>query len=273
VIARLVSTVALWALVFAAIGFFGAAGGVVLLAALAVLAQYEVQVLLEKSGLPPWKLAPLALGAGIMLTAGSGRECETYLAVLAALALVLGVLAVARDAAALPRLAGSILALAYAPGLLCFYPLIMHGYGTAASRGGGVGLAVWVIAAAKFTDVGGYLVGTAFGKHKLAPHISPGKTWEGVVGGLIFSALVGALTAHFAAAWLPSWLSAARAAEFALPIGVAAIISDLSESALKRRAGVKDSGLTIPGIGGALDLADSLLLAGPVAYGLFEAFR
>jgi phosphatidate cytidylyltransferase len=107
------------------------------------------------------------------------------------------------------------------------------------------------------------------GRHKLAPSISPGKTWEGVGGGLLLAAVVAFLPVQFAPQYFPDWLTPLRAAGLAFPIGIAAIASDLSESAFKRRAGVKDSGNCIPGIGGALDLADSLLLAGPVAFYLF----
>jgi phosphatidate cytidylyltransferase len=152
--------------------------------------------------------------------------------------------------------------------MLLHYVLILNiRYGSTESYC--LSLAIWVIAVAKFTDVGGYLVGSMIGRHKLAPSISPGKTWEGVVGGLLLSALVAFLPVHFAQEYFPLWLTPLRAVCLAFPIGIAAIASDLSESAFKRRAGVKDSGRCIPGIGGALDLADSLLLAGPVAYYLF----
>jgi phosphatidate cytidylyltransferase len=85
---------------------------------------------------------------------------------------------------------------------------------------------------------------------------------------LALAALIAALGAHFMPTSFP--LTPLKAAVFALPIGIAAIVSDLAESAFKRRAGMKDSGACIPGIGGALDLADSLLLAAPVAYFLLR---
>jgi phosphatidate cytidylyltransferase len=269
VITRILSTIALWALVIAAIHFGGAYGGLALLAGLCALAQYELHALLEKSGLPPWNMPALTLGIAIVLGAGLCPDGNT-LWLAAALGLMLGAFTVVKDVAALPRLAGSVFAIIYVPGLLQFYALIMRDFGALIPQGGGVGLAVWVIAAAKFTDVGGYAVGRVVGRHKLAPSISPGKTWEGVVGGLVFAAGVGYAAAKYLPDWLPGWLTPAHAALLALPIGAVGIISDLSESALKRRAGVKDSGNRIPGIGGALDLADSLLLAAPTAYYLFH---
>ncbi|HVU36780.1 MAG TPA: phosphatidate cytidylyltransferase [Opitutales bacterium] len=261
-IKRALSTIGLWTIVLGTVYFFGANGGVMLLAGFTLLAQYEFNGLLEKSGLPPWKWATLAFGVALTVQAGLQLECGVYLWPIAAVALTLGALACAKNPQAHLRLAGSVLSLAYVPGMMMFY-------GKAASEHG-LGIAIWIIATAKFTDVGGYLVGSAIGKNKLAPSISPGKTWEGVGGGLVLAALVAAVGAHFGSAHLPDWLTPVKAATLALPIGVAAILSDLSESAFKRRAGLKDSGKCIPGIGGALDLADSLLLASPVAYFLMK---
>ncbi|MGI9108790.1 MAG: phosphatidate cytidylyltransferase, partial [Opitutales bacterium] len=125
---------------------------------------------------------------------------------------------------------------------------------------------VWVFVATKFTDVGGLLIGVPFGKHKIAPTISPAKSWEGCFGGLAASAGASALFAWllrdaFGIAFMVPW----KAAVLALPIAVLSIPSDLVESVFKRLAGAKDSGATIPGIGGALDLIDSMVLTSPAA--------
>jgi phosphatidate cytidylyltransferase len=132
---------------------------------------------------------------------------------------------------------------------------------------------VWVFVATKFTDVGGLLIGVPFGKHKIAPTISPAKSWEGCFGGLACSALAAGLYA-----WLLrdvcgiSFMVPWKAAVLALPIAVLSIPSDLIESVFKRLAGAKDSGATIPGIGGALDLIDSMVLTSPVALILLSYF-
>ena len=111
-------------------------------------------------------------------------------------------------------------------------------------------------------DTGAYYVGRAIGKHKLAPTISPGKTWEGVVGGLA-AALALATAAHF-------WFFKELPLKWALPLaGVMAILGilgDLTESALKRGAGAKDAAKILPGHGGALDRLDSLLFNAPLVY-------
>lgn len=104
-------------------------------------------------------------------------------------------------------------------------------------------------------DSGAYFCGRALGRHKLAPSISPGKTWEGLVGGLVTAALVGALAARIYGAAVPALAAVA---------GVTAVVSvlgDLNVSMFKRHAGLKDSGRLLPGHGGVLDRADSVTTA------------
>lgn len=112
-----------------------------------------------------------------------------------------------------------------------------------------------VVAAA---DVGAYFAGRRFGRVKLAPKVSPGKTWEGLIGGLAMVALVGA-----GGAW---WFGVPASALIALALAVAGIsvVGDLGISMLKRSAGLKDSGQLFPGHGGVLDRIDSLLAAIPL---------
>jgi phosphatidate cytidylyltransferase len=101
---------------------------------------------------------------------------------------------------------------------------------------------------------------------KMAPGISPKKTWEGAIGGVVISAGVGALLAHLLARFYPAGFTPVFAALVAVPIAVLAIVSDLVESVIKRRADTKDAGAAIPGIGGMFDLSDSLILTAPVGY-------
>lgn len=109
-------------------------------------------------------------------------------------------------------------------------------------------------------DSGAYASGRLWGRHRLAPRISPGKTWEGVAGGLVAAALAGA-----GGGW---YFGYALAAFVPLCLFVAAlsIVGDLTESLFKRRAGIKDSGSIFPGHGGILDRFDSLSAAGPAFY-------
>ncbi len=128
---------------------------------------------------------------------------------------------------------------------------------------------VWI------ADTAAYLVGRAFGKRKLAPKISPGKTWEGVMGGAVGTLIYAMICVMFSpdlggrvegAIWVP-FLAAA------LALFVLSVLGDLFESALKRQAGVKDSGRLLPGHGGVLDRIDSATAVLPVALLLAEALR
>jgi phosphatidate cytidylyltransferase len=109
-------------------------------------------------------------------------------------------------------------------------------------------------------DSGAYMFGKLFGKHKLAPKVSPGKTWEGFLGGLATSALISWLFSVFA----PLQVSLATLLICSIIAALASVLGDLTESMFKREAGIKDSGSLIPGHGGILDRIDSLTAAVPV---------
>jgi phosphatidate cytidylyltransferase len=122
----------------------------------------------------------------------------------------------------------------------------------------GVGWTLAILAMPVAMDTGGYFAGRAFGRYKLAPQVSPGKTWEGVLGGMVLVALL---------AWLTAGWSGTRPLHYvALCLGVAAfsVVGDLTESMFKRAAGLKDSGGLFPGHGGALDRIDSIAAAAPL---------
>ena len=112
------------------------------------------------------------------------------------------------------------------------------------------------------SDTGAYYTGRLLGKHKLAPSISPGKTWEGAVGGMAATLLLAAL-AHF---WFFRELSLVAALALAAVMNVLGVVGDLTESALKRGAKAKDAAQILPGHGGFLDRLDSLLFNAPLIY-------
>jgi phosphatidate cytidylyltransferase len=111
------------------------------------------------------------------------------------------------------------------------------------------------------SDIGAYVVGRLVGGPKLAPAISPGKTWSGAVGGLVAAALVGLAVAAAVSGRLP----VQHCVMISMLLGIASQIGDLLESGLKRHFGVKDSGRSIPGHGGLLDRLDGMLTAAPMA--------
>jgi phosphatidate cytidylyltransferase len=123
----------------------------------------------------------------------------------------------------------------------------------------------------KSTDIGAYFGGRALGRHKLIPWLSPGKTWEGLICGVLVSGAIGAamgtgMPNHDMA--MAPW----KGFIFGVAIGAIGQVGDLLESLMKRDAQVKDSGRLIPGFGGILDVIDSPLFAAPFAYLLFSFF-
>jgi len=134
---------------------------------------------------------------------------------------------------------------------------------------------VSMLVVVKLADIGAYTVGRLIGKHKLAPRLSPGKTWEGFVGGLAFAAAGGigcflAFDPDSAAAASGSARVWWRIAVYCVVVATTGVVGDLVESLLKRDFGRKDSSDWMPGFGGVLDLIDSPLLAAPVAWAFWE---
>jgi phosphatidate cytidylyltransferase len=127
-------------------------------------------------------------------------------------------------------------------------------------------LLLWLLAVTKFTDMGAYITGSMLGRHKMIPHISPGKTWEGFGGALVFSQLAGCgLYALFPEdlGFLTSW---SHVVFLSFILSLFAVVGDLAESIVKRSLDAKDSGRMLPGIGGSLDLIDSICFTAPALY-------
>ncbi len=160
-----------------------------------------------------------------------------------------------------------VLAAAGASLLAFVYLGLMFGFLLAIRREHAAWTLLWVLLVTKSCDIGAFLVGKAIGKHKLIPWLSPGKTWEGLFGGIVMATIVSVagLLALDNAAIMP-WPGTAAAIAAGVLFAVIGQAGDLLESLLKRDAGHKDSGTSVPGFGGVLDLLDSPLLVAPVAY-------
>ncbi len=155
-------------------------------------------------------------------------------------------------------------------GLTAFaYAGVMLGFLMALRTEFGAWAVLGVILTAKFCDIGAYFTGTFIGRHKLIPWLSPGKTWEGLFGGMLASGLMGLglsiLETRFNSI---SNVTVQPVHGFLIGagIGLVAQLGDLSASVLKRDAGIKDSGRILPGFGGVIDVVDSLVLVGPAAF-------
>jgi len=256
-----------------------------LLAILSALGAWEYFRIARASGLTPLEDVGIPL-AGVVPLFVHARYLQLYELPLSGMALaVLGILTLALfvrgvEGRPLGAAASTVFGVLYTGGMLSFgYAIRYHPYviesvrvplgGLAVTAGGLLLLLPLLLTWA--SDIGAYFVGRAFGKRKLMPSVSPGKTVAGAVGGLLATMLVGWLYARFVLT--PSTqLAFVRGGilVFAILVSIAAQIGDLAESLLKREAGVKDSSHIIPGHGGILDRFDSLLFVLPVSYVLFN---
>jgi phosphatidate cytidylyltransferase len=273
---RFASTIALWSvallIIFSGyeIAFFA------LIASFGLLTLWEFYGMLDHKGLPNFKITAMICGA-IMLCGsfyyfskvGPAHSYDFEVACL--LGFLLTVFArqmfeSLREDTPLRTMAYTLFGLLYVLWLYNFITKIV--YVVPRSADGAVTgqfYVLYLIAVTKFSDMGAYLTGSLIGKHMMVPHISPKKSWEGFVGALFFSSL--ASCGLFAL--MPDQLAAlnwTHAIVLGLILGFAAVIGDLAESIVKRSTGVKDSGNFLPGIGGALDLIDSLLFTAPLLF-------
>ena len=168
---------------------------------------------------------------------------------------------VARDASAgILAISTTLLGLMYVPWLLNFIQKINFFRNV-----DGHYYLLYFVLVTKFSDTGAYAVGSLIGRHKMIPRISPNKTWEGFGGAILASTLASLVFVHFAQARMPAmnWI---HAVILGVLLSSCAVVGDLVESLFKREAGLKDSGHLFPGIGGILDLLDSLLFNAPLMY-------
>ena len=172
---------------------------------------------------------------------------------------------------AIHHMAGTVLAMLYLGGLGWFLMALRVKHALMPSGElrfkGSTGVVLMILMVVKFTDVGAFFGGKAFGKHKLIPWLSPGKTWEGLFFGILTAGIFGVALSP-----MIGHLSLQKGFLFGAIIGGIGQLGDLLESLMKRDAEVKDSGRLIPGFGGILDVIDSPLLAAPFAYLMFSFF-
>lgn len=228
--------------------------------AIAALALWELRQALAERGIS-LPLVPIAAGGAAMFTLAYWYGAQAGLAALALTAMVLMAWRLPGGAAGYLRdVTASVFTLGYVPLLGIFVPLML-------SMPDGARRTLTFVALPVASDVGGYFAGILIGRHKMAPVISPKKTWEGFGGSVAVCLAAGAalmpwlLHAHV---WQGLILGAAAA--------VAAIVGDLVESMIKRDLEIKDMGSVFPGHGGAMDRLDSLVFVAPVAWLLLAVF-
>ena len=217
--------------------------------------------------------ALLMVGTFLQLTGHIGtqgsparvNDFETSFIILFVLGLCLRQFFSRSNTAGIIAISTTLFGLMYVPWLLNFIQKINFFPFPPGMAGTGKFYVLYFIIVTKFSDSGAYAVGSLIGRHKMIPRISPGKTWEGFAGAIVVSTLASVLFAHFFQNRLfgMNWM---HAVVLGIVLSVCAVVGDLIESLFKREAGVKDSGQLFPGIGGILDLLDSLLFNAPIMY-------
>jgi len=275
---RLVTTVILWTVVLAALfsGNVLVSDGVFLLIIvfLAITGLIEFYDLAQKRGLAVFKWCGL-LG-GVLLMVGTflqlnGKlginnsparvnDFETCFLILFVLGLCGRQFVSKSNNTGIAAIAVTLFGLMYVPWLLNFIQKINFFPGVE-----GKFYVLYFMLVTKFSDTGAYAVGSLIGRQKMIPRISPGKTWEGFAGAILVSTGASLAFVHFFGGHMAgmNWL---QAVILGVVLSSTAVVGDLIESLFKREAGVKDSGHLFPGIGGILDLLDSLLFNAPIMY-------
>jgi len=267
---RIFSTVLLWLVLLATVYFFDTRGAIALVVLVAALTQRELYQMVIRMGHAPFSGLGVLLGIVITLSSVFNLPLLTPAMILAGSAIIFAIRIVGErnPENRVESLAWTLFGLIYVPFMLQYFVPILQIATPHAHTG--LAFAIWLVAVSKFCDVGALLSGMAFGKHKMAPVISPKETWEGAIGGLLTSAALGAGIAAGFSQYFPATFTPLLAAAIAIPIAALGVVSDLVESVIKRRANTKDSGATIPGIGGVFDLSDSLILTAPAGFLAFS---
>jgi phosphatidate cytidylyltransferase len=277
---RLSSTVLLWGVVLG--GMFSGSRllsdyvFIGILTLLAVVGLLEFYGLVEKEGMACFRA--MGIVGGVVLLIGTFMKCrgifglhdtparandfEIIVLILFVLGLCFRQFVSKSNTKGILAISTTLFGLLYVPWLLNFLQKIYFFPGIGDD---GKFYVLYFILVTKFSDTGAYLVGSLIGRHKMIPRISPGKTWEGFGGAIVVSTGASVLFAYLAGERL-NGMTPAHAVALGLILSTAAVVGDLIESIFKREAGVKDSGHFFPGIGGILDLLDSLLFNAPLMY-------
>lgn len=258
-----VATAVLLAALFLISAFVNAWALLSFIAVIVVLAVLEVDAALRTTDVRPPTMVVLAAGVPMLAAAyvyGASGQLVALVAMV--VGVVVWVVADRRDPAPVRSAGAALLIGLWVPFLASFLALLLR-------RPDGNWFIIITVALTAASDIAAYAVGSRFGRHKLAPAVSPGKTWEGAAGGAVAAMVV----AGVAAPLLVAQLSPARAIALGGLVAVVAVAGDLAESAVKRSLGVKDLGRLLPGHGGIMDRVDAMLFTLPVAHLVLLAGR
>ena len=246
-------------------------GALAILLVVCALAMFEFYSLLSAAEVPHFKYFGLSSGLVLILATWyplqnpNTQVCDMEWMVICGItiAVFLRQFPQKNNPKPLETIAGTLMGVIYISLLLSFFAKLLLAWGDTTGRL----LILYLLLVVKAADMGAYFVGCSIGRHKLIPRISPAKTWEGFFGGLLSSVVVSVLFYALAKNSLGALtLRLSDALILAILLGTIGTVSDLTESLFKRGAGVKDSGRMILGMGGILDVIDSLLFTAPALY-------
>jgi phosphatidate cytidylyltransferase len=238
-------------------------GFLLLVAACTGLTSWECYGLLESRGLRPFKLLGTLACLALPWSFFRGTESGAVLLAITVCATVGALFTRSDPAAMLETSLGTLFPVLFV-GLTLAFPVRLRMLPEERGRD----LLLLLLVCTAFSDTAAYYFGSAWGRHRMAPNVSPKKSWEGAAGGLLAS-VGGGILAHL---WFYQHLPLFHAVVLGLLLGTAGILGDLVESMVKRAAGAKDSSWILPGHGGLLDRADSLLFSGPLLYYYYRVF-
>jgi phosphatidate cytidylyltransferase len=239
-----------------------------------ILAQWEFYTIQEAKGLKVFTKAGVTVGALFLFASAAAAFGLPLKPAVASAVETLAILAVIIAASTrqvfeknqttpVATVALTLFGFFYVPFLFSYLLKLMFQSPSAMVEG--VWMAVHLVAVTKVTDIGAYLTGSLIGRHPMSPRISPKKTWEGFTGGVLSALGLSLALAHAIPGPIPIF-GGIHPWVLGITLPVFSVIGDLAESVIKRDAQIKDSGGVIPGIGGSLDLIDSLLFTAPFFY-------
>ncbi len=279
---RIVSGVLLAVLVVMVANYLPSPACWLLIVALGALAQYEFYTMMDGAGLPVFRVIGMLGGAAVISSTfwtigpedqqlAAGYRWENLVLMLTALVVFVRQFPQKDNTQPVVTIACTLLGVWYVAFLINYFTRLAFAWHDgellrSVSPTGRM-MVLYLVGVVKISDVGAYFSGRFLGRHKLYPRLSPKKTWEGLIGGVLASLVVSLLFWHLTGGVLGKLtLDLVDAVILGLVLPVAGVLGDLFESLLKRSSGMKDSGTLIPGMGGVLDVLDSLLFGAPVLY-------
>ena len=279
---RIVSGLLFAGMVIVLANYVPPVGAWLVLVFLSSVGQLEFYGMMDKAGIPVFRVWGTLCGAALIsatfctigpepIDLANGYKWENIVLLASLLIVFIRQFPQKHNDKPIATIACTLLGIWYVPFLMNYFTRIVFGWNAANDvlLVGTTGrmLVVYLVLVVKLTDVGAFFVGRKFGKHKLFPRLSPKKTWEGLIGGVVTAVSASVAFVLYTDGILGDIRMTVFDAVFlGLLLSIVGVVGDLFESLMKRSAGVKDSGNMVPGMGGVLDVLDSLLFGAPVLY-------